>query len=328
MEICSVCGKKSLMPEKYGDALLCKLCSMKILSPTWKSKKYLSNDEVDKQREKVIKYANVNGFSTEVIEDIAKFFEDKKIHELIKVFHGERGQTLTVCETYCLIDTTENFDYKETEKAYLKLMTPGKRGESSSSGMLDSVINSQTAVGILGDVVGSMIPGGRSLKKQIAQAGKNIALNAITQKLNGDNQSGTERKPIILCVHSGERLIKYNDYDIVKYIEPVGEEECGFIKLQNSKFANDSEEDVLFFFGSRSDTKKEARQLYEFIKMKINTINEELKNSTPVYEAPVVEQKAPVSSNADEILKFKQLLDLGAISQEEYDVKKKQLLGL
>lgn len=42
---------------------------------------------------------------------------------------------------------------------------------------------------------------------------------------------------------------------------------------------------------------------------------------------------APTASNgsistADELLKWKQLLDSGAITQEEYDAKKKQLLGL
>ena len=39
----------------------------------------------------------------------------------------------------------------------------------------------------------------------------------------------------------------------------------------------------------------------------------------------------PSSSNssvADEIMKYKQLLDAGAITQEEYDAKKKQLLNL
>ena len=34
------------------------------------------------------------------------------------------------------------------------------------------------------------------------------------------------------------------------------------------------------------------------------------------------------TSGADEILKYKQLLDMGVISQEEFDAKKKQLLGL
>ena len=33
-------------------------------------------------------------------------------------------------------------------------------------------------------------------------------------------------------------------------------------------------------------------------------------------------------SAADEIMKYKQLLDVGAITQDEYDAKKKQLLGL
>lgn len=39
---------------------------------------------------------------------------------------------------------------------------------------------------------------------------------------------------------------------------------------------------------------------------------------------PVVQQ----ASAADEILKFKSLLDAGAITQEEFDAKKKALLGL
>ena len=40
--------------------------------------------------------------------------------------------------------------------------------------------------------------------------------------------------------------------------------------------------------------------------------------------AAVIQQ----SSAADELKKFKELLDMGVITQEEFDVKKKQLLGL
>ena len=43
--------------------------------------------------------------------------------------------------------------------------------------------------------------------------------------------------------------------------------------------------------------------------------------------ASVTRQESPVS-NADELKKFKELLDCGAITQEEFDAKKKQLLGL
>jgi hypothetical protein len=46
-----------------------------------------------------------------------------------------------------------------------------------------------------------------------------------------------------------------------------------------------------------------------------------------VIQPPVVQTVAP-QSNADELKKYKELLDMGAITQEEFDAKKKQLLGL
>ena len=49
----------------------------------------------------------------------------------------------------------------------------------------------------------------------------------------------------------------------------------------------------------------------------------------PPFQAPPKPQSAPVIQNAaDEIRKYKELLDMGAITQEEFDAKKKQLLGL
>ena len=40
------------------------------------------------------------------------------------------------------------------------------------------------------------------------------------------------------------------------------------------------------------------------------------------------QQSSQQTSAADEIKEFKELLDMGAITQEEFDAKKKQLLGL
>ena len=44
--------------------------------------------------------------------------------------------------------------------------------------------------------------------------------------------------------------------------------------------------------------------------------------------APQAQQVVQTLSPADELLKYKQLLDSGVITQEEFDAKKKQLLGL
>lgn len=45
-------------------------------------------------------------------------------------------------------------------------------------------------------------------------------------------------------------------------------------------------------------------------------------------EAAYSQKHTPTTSNADELKKYKELLDSGIISQEEFDAKKKQLLGL
>ncbi len=44
--------------------------------------------------------------------------------------------------------------------------------------------------------------------------------------------------------------------------------------------------------------------------------------------ANALNNEQPTVSSADELKKFKELLDMGAITQEEFDAKKKQLLGL
>lgn len=66
-------------------------------------------------------------------------------------------------------------------------------------------------------------------------------------------------------------------------------------------------------------------------KEKIHLIenNEEIKNYILEKMSDIASSITPSNvSNADELKKFKQLLDEGLISQEEYDLKKKELLNL
>lgn len=76
-----------------------------------------------------------------------------------------------------------------------------------------------------------------------------------------------------------------------------------------------------FVFGSMTKHKeicKEAEKIYNLLLSKIS----EAKNISGA--ANVAQQ----TSGADELAKFKKLLDDGVIAQDEFDVKKKQLLGL
>ena len=56
-------------------------------------------------------------------------------------------------------------------------------------------------------------------------------------------------------------------------------------------------------------------------------IERQSKPVTVAAPTPIIKQEVP-QSNAEELKKYKELLDMGVISQEEFDAKKKQLLGL
>jgi len=61
------------------------------------------------------------------------------------------------------------------------------------------------------------------------------------------------------------------------------------------------------------------------IKPMIDAINRELEKLNQTNDSS---SQIAATSDADEIKKFKELLDMGAITQEEFDAKKKQLLGI
>lgn len=76
--------------------------------------------------------------------------------------------------------------------------------------------------------------------------------------------------------------------------------------------ATDDENSVVFTKSSNET----AEKIKEYIEG--NILEQQSRSATPVIQ----------SSPADEVLKLKQLLDAGVLSQEEFDIKKKQILGL
>ena len=147
--------------------------------------------------------------------------------------------------------------------------------------------------------------------------------SAVNNQFSNYEKKINARKPIYLNILSGEETYKYCDYDIIKYIEPYGDEQYGFIKLQNSRYKDHSENDIVFFFSNDTNSKKTAKYLYEYMKERINLFNIPNTNNSTIISPP-----SASISYADEILKYKNLLDLGAITLEEYEIKKKQLLEL
>jgi Domain of unknown function (DUF4429)/Short C-terminal domain len=89
----------------------------------------------------------------------------------------------------------------------------------------------------------------------------------------------------------------------------------GMVESKKGMFDATKDENSIIF-----STKGDYEQAVE-LKAYIESIQAQL-------EQPAATMIVESKSEADELLKFKQLLDAGAINQEEYEHKKKQILGL
>ena len=118
----------------------------------------------------------------------------------------------------------------------------------------------------------------------------------------------------------GEKTIFYTDCVGVQFKESgiqIGylqlETASGIMNMKQSNFFNENS----FTFDTSVQSNEKMREVADYVRGRVNAIK---KGATQKQESQI--------SLADEIKKFKDLLDMGAITQEEFDAKKKQLLGL
>ena len=118
---------------------------------------------------------------------------------------------------------------------------------------------------------------------------------------------------------NGEKKFYYSDLTSVQFREP-GAITDGYIEFEYPGSRSGHNADAYQSENAVAFTKKDTalmRSIKDFIEQKIRAYKQSR-------NAPAVQQISP----ADEIKKFKELLDAGIITQEEFDAKKKQLLGL
>ena len=122
-------------------------------------------------------------------------------------------------------------------------------------------------------------------------------------------------------VSDGEKTIYYKDCIGIQFKESGFQ--IGYIQLETaSRMMNMSQNNFFnentFTFDTSVQTNEKMREVADYIRSRV----ESYKNGSA--EQPVVAQV----SVADELKKFKELLDMGVITQEEFDAQKKRLLGL
>ena len=121
-------------------------------------------------------------------------------------------------------------------------------------------------------------------------------------------------------VSDGEKTIYYRDCVGVQFKESgvqIGylqlETATGLMNMKQSNFFNENS----FTFDTTVQSNEKMNEVADYVRNRVEVI----KNGGDQSNNKQV-------STADELMKFKSLLDMGIITQEEFDAKKKQLLGL
>lgn len=201
-------------------------------------------------------------------------------------------------ETHCILETYGNFDEDEISNRYAKLLRKRRQG----GGLINNGAAQALVRGVLG---GGVVKAGMSLA---TSAVVNAAANAIAP----DKASFRAKK--------GKFTMNYDYYDIVEFqkVLSIGyEDELGYMRFRSSQQPMDEANAVMFFFHNNYS----AEEMYNYICERIELAKKKKIENTSK------QQRSPYISVADEILKFKKLLDMGAITEEEFLEKKKELLN-
>ena len=120
---------------------------------------------------------------------------------------------------------------------------------------------------------------------------------------------------------NGNKEFFYADLTSVQF-KPANAFINGFVQLEYPG-SHSGGQGLNNFNSENSFAFQKAKLSNEEVEKAVNYIKERIRTAKSAPAATVVQ-----ASPAEELKKFKELLDMGAISQEEFDAKKKQILGL
>lgn len=325
MAKCMSCGKTALLTTNFGNVVLCKNCGSLANVSAWSSRDFASMDELLDQKNDAIQKATASDMAPAVIDEIVRYFDEYINAGFITSINGKAGQTLKLFETYCII-TTKN----DTKKTELENMFYQFDDDDDDDDDDDEIFSS--------DDKRNLVKGLMSGK--LVQAGIGAAVSAtLNQQEKGkaaEKKSRERHRNIEKLITVGERQVNLRNVSGVETFSRVNTAN-GYLKFINKGAKKDALYDCEYFFFNNSIPfeSKKIKQRIEAIKNilseKISVIEQEAQMSAVREQQNVVEAHTVQQNKVDafeEIRKFKQLLDEGIISEDEFNTKKKQLLGL
>lgn len=246
---------------------------------------------------------NEKGFSVKRYDDAAKTIE-AKTGASMRTF-GE-AITIKICGT-----SAESCDVSVSSELLVPALTDGGKNKANVNRILELIagaLKKKQQTPSVYHVVGSS---GRTL--DVYEEKCVITTKAsLTSWATGNSSDGEKTIYYVDCI--GVQFKRCGTGLTIGYLQL--ETASGLMNQKTNNFWNENS-----FTFNKEEQNEQIAEIADYIKEKID----EIKRQKSAPQATTVVQQA---SAADELKKFKELLDMGVITQEEFDAKKKQLLGL
>lgn len=244
-----------------------------------------------------------------------KCFSVKRYDEAAKTIEAKTGAsmrtfgeaiTIKICGT-----SAESCDVSVSSELLVPALTDGGKNKANVNRILELIagaLKKKQQTPSVYHVVGSS---GRTL--DVYEEKCVITTKAsLTSWATGNSSDGEKTIYYVDCI--GVQFKRCGTGLTIGYLQL--ETASGLMNQKTNNFWNENS-----FTFNKEEQNEQVAEIADYIKEKID----EIKRQKSAPQATTVVQQA---SAADELKKFKELLDMGVITQEEFDAKKKQLLGL
>lgn len=327
---CVACGKNTLLSTDFGNVSLCKNCASKVNVTAWKNRDVSSIGELVTNKNNALQLATGNGFSSEAVNAIEKYFDSYINAGYVTTINGKVGQTLKIFGDYCIIDTKNEEKKSELASLFYYFTDDDEDDEEDDRTIFEKEKDS---------IVKGLLTG------KIVQTGIGLAASAVIdtqEKEKADERRSRERrKKREKLIVVGEDKINLKDFGHVDtYLIP--DTSKGYIRfIPKGVTANEYYACTYFFFNvsnpfERKKIKAHMDSIRDILNEKILSIEKEQEKAAieaRMSQKMSAKSNMKVDRNSDkdafeEIRKYKGLLDEGIITEDEFNKVKRELLGL
>ena len=122
MNKCVACEKTALLEHEVGGKIFCNACYLKLHMPLWENKTYNSATELESQEKKVLEILKKGNYTESGALEVLNIFEDKKNGGFIKSMDGGLGQIIELYNNHCTIITKNTFAQESLSEDYARIM--------------------------------------------------------------------------------------------------------------------------------------------------------------------------------------------------------------